>query len=123
MYVYILANGSRTLYVGVTSNLKLRVLQHRNGESKFTRRYGLRRLVYYERVGPAIAALAREHQIKRYDRAKRVALVRSKNPRWDDLAESWFTFPFGTPEGMSKRRRDRAKEAKTRKLKGLRRHT
>ena len=123
MYVYILANSSRTLYVGVTSNLKLRVLQHRNGESKFTRRYGIRRLVYYERVGPPIAAFAREHQIKRYDRAKRVALVRSMNPRWDDLAESWFRFPFGTPEAMSNPRLGHAKKARARKLRGQRRHT
>jgi putative endonuclease len=98
LYVYIMASSSRTLYVGVTNNLKRRVLQHRNGESDFTSRYRIKRLVYYEYLGPPIVAIGREKQIKGYDREQREELVRSMNPRWNDLAESWFKFPFGTPE-------------------------
>ena len=100
LYVYIMCNSSRTLYVGVTNNLKRRVLEHRNGrgEGKFTSRYRIRRLVYYEYVGPPIVAITREKQIKRWDRAKRIALIASMNPAWNDLSHGWFKFPFGTPE-------------------------
>src|SRR4051812_3956140 len=68
LYVYIMSSSSRTLYVGVTTNLKRRVLQHRTGKSEFTRRYRICRLVYVERVGPKVVAYAREKQIKRLDR-------------------------------------------------------
>src|SRR4051812_1246422 len=98
LYVYIMASSSRTLYVGVTNDIRRRVLQHRNGEGEFTKRYRINRLVYYEQLGPPIVAIAREKQIKGLDRKKREALVCSINPRWDDLADSWFKFPFGTPE-------------------------
>src|SRR5437870_5480545 len=100
LYVYIMCNSSRTLYVGVTNNLKRRVLEHRagRGEAKFTARYRIRRLVYYEYLGPPIVAIAREKQIKRWDRAKSVALIASMNPAWNDLSQGWFKFPFGTPE-------------------------
>src|SRR4051812_25743924 len=98
LYVYIMSSSSRTLYVGVTNDLRRRTLQHRDGESNFTKRYRITRLVYYEHLGPPIAAIAREKQIKGLDRKKRVALVSSMNPRWEDLADSWLAFPFGTPE-------------------------
>jgi putative endonuclease len=106
LYVYIMCNSSRTLYVGVTNNLKRRVLEHRDGINKgsFTRKYRIRRLVYYEELGPPIAAIAREKQIKRWDRKKRLDLITSINPGWDDLAEGWFKFPFGTPEKLPKRK-------------------
>jgi putative endonuclease len=120
LYVYIMANSSRTVYVGVTNNLKRRVLQHRNGESKFTHRYRIRRLVYYEYLGPPIVAISREKQIKGYDREKREWLVRSMNPRWNDLAESWFKFPFGTPEPVA-RTIASAAEARAKKLAAIRR--
>lgn len=102
LYVYIMCNSSRTLYVGVTNNLKRRVLQHRDGrgEGRFTSRYRIKRLVYYEYLGPPIVAIAREKQVKRWDRAKRIALISSINPAWNDLAEGWFKFPFGTPERL-----------------------
>jgi putative endonuclease len=99
LYVYIMCNSSRTLYVGVTNNIERRVLEHRSGtgEGKFTSRYRIRRLVYYEQLGPPIAAITREKQIKGWDRAKRIALITSLNPAWNDLADGWFKFPFGTP--------------------------
>ena len=116
LYVYIMASSSRTLYVGVTNNLKRRVLQHRHGQSKFTNRYRITRLAYYEYLGPPIVAIAREKQIKGYDRAKREALIRSMNPRWNDLAESWFKFPFGVPDLPPRTTFTRALEARAKKL-------
>jgi len=89
--VYIMASGSRVLYVGVTNNLPLRITQHREGTgSEFTSRYGITRLVYAEESGDVHEALAREKQIKRWRREKKVALVNSVNPGWDDLAVSWL---------------------------------
>ena len=101
LYVYIMSSSSRTLYVGVTNSLKRQALQHRDGASAFTKRYRITRLVYYERLGPPIVAIAREKQIKGLDRKKREALVTSMNPHWEDLADGWFKFPFGTPEIVS----------------------
>jgi putative endonuclease len=119
LYVYIMASSSRTLYVGVTNNIRRRVLQHRNGEGNFTRRYRINRLVYFEQLGPPILAIAREKQIKWYHRKQKEELIVSMNPRWEDLAKSWFTFPFGTPESFSRsladaqaaRRRKRMKDS------------
>jgi putative endonuclease len=119
LYVYIMASSSRTLYVGVTNDLRRRALQHRNGESAFTKRYRIRRLVYYELLGPPIVAIAREKQIKGLDRRKREALVTSMNPRWDDLANSWFKFPFGTPQDFSQKLMS-ALSARRRKVRGQR---
>jgi putative endonuclease len=118
LYVYIMANSSRTLYVGVTNDLRRRVREHRAGTGKgaFTARYRINRLVYFEYLGPPLVAIAREKQIKAYDREKRVQLVRSMNPRWSDLAEGWSTFPFGTPEQSWRTIVHRAQEARERKL-------
>jgi putative endonuclease len=60
LYVYIMASSSRTLYVGVTNDLRRRALQHRNGESAFTKRYRITRLVYYEQLGPASLVVTME---------------------------------------------------------------
>jgi putative endonuclease len=89
-YVYILASKSRRMYVGVTSNLLARVAQHRQGLSDFTSRYRIKRLVYVETGTSAMAAIAREKQIKAWSRAKKIALVASMNPAWDDLAADQF---------------------------------
>jgi len=86
-YVYILSSRSRTLYVGVTNNLARRLAQHRRGQSTFTRRYRICRLVYFETTNDAMSAIAREKQIKAYRRSKRTALITSVNPAWNDLAE------------------------------------
>src|SRR4051812_46590437 len=96
LYVYILANRSRTLYVGVTNNLRRRVEEHRANQSDFTSRYRIHRLVYFERLGPPIVAIAREKQIKNLGRKGRVDLIVSGNPEWRDLAAAWFKFPFGS---------------------------
>ena len=86
-YVYILANGSRTLYTGVTNDLTRRLHQHRSGlTSSFTRRYAVHRLVHVETASNPRDAIAREKQIKRWTRAKKVALIEATNPDWVDLS-------------------------------------
>ena len=90
-YVYILANRSQTLYVGVTNNLKRRVWQHRQGEIEgFTRRYRIDTLVYFELFGDVYAAIVREKQIKRWRREKKIRLIASENPNWRDLSDQWY---------------------------------
>ena len=90
-YVYILSSRSRNIYTGVTNNIFRRVWQHREGRaSRFTQRYNIHRLVYFEGHGEVYRAIAREKQIKSWTRAKRVALIESENPRWDDLAARWY---------------------------------
>ena len=89
-HVYIMARASKTLYVGVTSDLQERVAQHRQKATGFTSKYNITRLVYYEATSDVGAAITREKQIKGWLRAKKIALVESMNPEWDDLAETWF---------------------------------
>jgi putative endonuclease len=90
-YVYILASRSRTLYVGVTNDIARRVLQHRSGTaSAFTRKYMVRRLVHVETTPSVRDAIAREKEIKRWTRAKKVGLIEAGNPDWADLAATWF---------------------------------
>ena len=88
-YVYILTNQThRVLYTGVTSDLRQRVIQHREGEAdSFTARYKVNILVYYEEFDDVQDAIAREKQIKGGSRAKKLALVESMNAGWIDLAE------------------------------------
>ena len=85
--VYILTDKPRgTLYIGVTSNLPHRIHQHRQALIPgFTKRYGLNRLVYYERHELMTAAIQREKSLKRYSREWKCNLVERENPHWDDL--------------------------------------
>jgi putative endonuclease len=86
-YVYILASKSRTLYVGVTNGLRTRVRQHRQMvPGSFTARYHITRLVYFERFQYVDKAIARETELKDWNRARKVALIESRNPTWEDLA-------------------------------------
>jgi len=90
-YVYIVTNRSRTLYVGVTNNLKRRVWQHKQGDIKgFTSRYHIDQLVHYELFGDVRAAIAREKQIKHWRREKEIQLIVSDNPQWFDLSDGWY---------------------------------
>ena len=90
-HVYILANRTRALYLGVTSDIRRRVWQHKNGcVPGFTRRYNIRNLVYCESFADAHAAIAREKQLKRWPRWRKDRLVEAKNPNWDDLSASWY---------------------------------
>ncbi len=87
---YILCNKPRgTLYVGMTSDLPGRIYQHREGLADgFTKRYGIKRPVYFEQHETALAAIAREKTLKRWPRDWKIALVEESNPRWDDLYEA-----------------------------------
>jgi putative endonuclease len=91
MFVYILASRSRRLYVGVTNDLARRVWEHKSGAVPgFTKRYGITRLVYFERLTGPTQAIEREKRTKDYARVKKVAIIESMNPEWNDLAECWF---------------------------------
>jgi putative endonuclease len=86
-YVYILASRSRTLYVEVTRDLVRRMYQHRQQlPPAFTARYAVTRLVYYEHTNDIRAAVRREKQIKGWKRARKLELIESLNPAWEDLA-------------------------------------
>ena len=89
-FVYILASRRNgTLYVGVTANLPRRVQEHQEGSgSEFTRRYGCRLLVWYERYERIVDAIAREKQIKAGSRRAKLALIEAMNPDWLDLYET-----------------------------------
>jgi putative endonuclease len=84
-YVYIATNRSGTLYTGMTGDLECRLAQHREGLSPFTAKYRIGRLLYFEVAVDRYTALEREWQIKRWNRAKKLALIRSVNPRLRDL--------------------------------------
>ncbi|MFO0991013.1 MAG: GIY-YIG nuclease family protein [Hyphomicrobiales bacterium] len=85
--VYILATARNgTLYVGVTSDLCSRVLPHREGQIPgFTKRYGVKLLVWLETHGTMDGAIKREKQIKEWRRAWKIKLIEETNPHWLDL--------------------------------------
>jgi putative endonuclease len=89
-YVYILTNRPNgTLYVGVTNDLIRRVFEHRSEVVEgFTKRYGLKRLVYFEHFDDIRTAIQREHSIKHWPRAWKVRTIVAMNPDWDDLFDS-----------------------------------
>jgi putative endonuclease len=86
-YVYILTNRPNgILYVGVTNDLIRRVFEHRSGFVEgFTKRYGLKRLIYFEKFDDIRDAIQREHNIKHWSRAWKVRTIVAANPDWDDL--------------------------------------
>jgi putative endonuclease len=85
--VYILASANYgTLYTGVTSDLVRRVWEHKSKTVEgFTERYGVDRLVYFELHDTAEGAITREKQIKKWNRAWKLRLIKEQNPHWDDL--------------------------------------
>ena len=86
-YIYIMTNQKNgTLYVGVTSNLVKRVYEHRNTlEEGFTKKYGLKKLVYYEVFEDIVNAIEREKQLKAGNRKRKLNLIEANNPNWLDL--------------------------------------
>ncbi|MEJ1222759.1 GIY-YIG nuclease family protein [Sediminicola sp. 1XM1-17] len=89
-FVYILTNkNNTTLYVGVTSNLIMRVQEHKEKKDKnsFTARYNLNKLVYYKTFQNIGDAIAREKQLKSGNRANKIDLIERENPEWKDLIE------------------------------------
>lgn len=89
-WVYILASRRNgTLYVGVTNDLARRAYEHRMGQGgSFTRRYSVKHLVWAEEHTEINEAIAREKQIKRWERAWKLRLIEEGNPDWNDLYET-----------------------------------
>jgi putative endonuclease len=90
-YVYIIANASRMLYVGVTNDLTRRMSEHRQKlHPGYASRYNLTHLVHYEVFSDITVAITREKEIKGWRRERKIALIEKKNPGWADLCEEWF---------------------------------
>lgn len=86
--VYILASVRKALYVGVSSDLRRRLYEHKTGAVPgFTTRYRIDRLVYFECADEARSAIQREKQLKGWRRERKIELIESHNPEWDDLAD------------------------------------
>jgi len=89
-YTYIVASRSHNFYVGVTSGIEVRVLQHKNGHfDGYSKKYNCNRLVWFERHPSILDAIAREKQLKGWSRAKKIVLIERDNPAWVDLSEEW----------------------------------
>jgi len=88
--VYIMASRRNgTLYVGITNHLGARAFQHRSGVgSQFTAKYGVKTLVWYEHYGDVRDAIAREKQLKKWERRWKLELIERFNPDWHDLYET-----------------------------------
>ena len=93
-YTYILTNRThRTLYTGVTNDLKRRVYEHKNGtHDGFTKKYHVNMLMYYEIFDSIEYAISREKQIKNYSRINKEELINSINHQWRDLYPEIVTF-------------------------------
>ena len=90
-YAYIVASRSHTLYIGMTGNLSKRVFQHKDKSYVgFSATYNCNRLVWFERFVNPDNAIAREKQLKRWVRGKKIALIEKANPAWADLSEGWY---------------------------------
>ncbi|MDQ3259860.1 MAG: GIY-YIG nuclease family protein [Pseudomonadota bacterium] len=86
-----MASRSRRLYIGVTNHLERRVFEHKSKSlASFTAKYNINRLVYFAETGDVLAAIEREKQLKGWLRAKKIALIESTNPTWEDLSHDWF---------------------------------
>jgi putative endonuclease len=90
-YTYILSSKGKRLYTGVTSELRIRVTQHKEKKNpnSFTSRYNIDQLVYYEGFETIGEAIARESAIKNMHRLQKIQLIVSLNPAWRDLSEDW----------------------------------
>jgi len=91
-YVYMMQSPSRrAVYIGMTSNLRKRVWQHKNHiREGFSDDCNCTRLVYWESYDDVVRAINREKQLKRWRREKKLWLIERKNPRWQDLAADWY---------------------------------
>jgi putative endonuclease len=89
-YTYIVASRTHVLYIGVTSDIEVRLRQHKNGVFEgFSKKYHCDRLVWFERYGFIQTAISREKQLKRWSRVKKIWLIERENPAWVDLSEDW----------------------------------
>ena len=100
-----MASKSGVLYVGITNHLARRIAEHKAGKIPgFTAQYCVKRLLYFEHFESPRDAIAREKEIKSLSRSKKLVLIRTKNPKFADLAEkahwrtrgvSWVTIATG----------------------------
>jgi putative endonuclease len=89
-YVYIMSSPSGTLYIGMTSDIRKRIWQHKQKLVEgFTHKYNITRLLYIETFGDPRSAIAREKQIKACRREKKIALIDAENPEWRDMSKDW----------------------------------
>jgi len=88
-YVYILASKRNgTLYIGVTNDLKRRAHEHKEGlVGGFTKKYGVKNLVYYEFTDNPQSAIQREKHLKNWNRKWKLRLIEENNPNWEDLSD------------------------------------
>jgi len=102
-FVYIITSKYNTaFYTGVTKTLVRRINEHRNGTgSVFTHRYNLNKLVYHEVYPDSKSAIVREKQIKAGSRKKKLELIHSLNPNWDDLFENWLVYKERLPRHLA----------------------
>lgn len=90
-YVYMMFSRSGVLYIGVTNDLVRRVSEHKSMRSSgFTRKYRVIYLGYFEETDDISIAIAREKELKKWRRAKKIALMENMNPEWEDLSEGWY---------------------------------
>ena len=93
-FTYILASRSRTLYTGITSDLMRRAFEHKQKKHEgFSARYNCNWLVWFCRFSDVSEAIQREKELKGWTRAKKIALIESTNPTWEDLGASWYPHP------------------------------
>jgi putative endonuclease len=89
-HIYMMASASGVLYLGMTNDLERRVVEHKTGmKSRFSSQYKTVKLVYFEAFGDVRGAIARDKQIKRWRREKKVWLIEAMNPEWKDLSEGF----------------------------------
>lgn len=91
-YVYIMTNYEETtFYIGVTSDLLRRILEHKSKIKKgFSSKYNLTKLVYFETTDSSISAIEREKKLKRWHREWKINLIKEFNPNFDDLSLQWL---------------------------------
>lgn len=86
-----MTNKSKTLYVGVTNDLRRRVYEHKEKlHEGFTKKYNITKLVYFEETFDVNSAIKREKQLKNWHRDWKINLIESANKEWIDLAEGWY---------------------------------
>jgi putative endonuclease len=89
-----MTNVTGMLYTGVTNDLERRVYEHKSKLIKgYTSRYNLNKLVFFETTNDITIAIAREKQIKGWLRKKKLELIETVNPKWDDLSKDWYDSP------------------------------
>jgi putative endonuclease len=112
-FTYIMSNQLRRLYVGITSELQVRVFKHKRRwyEESFTARYCFDMLVFFEKYSSPGDAIAREKEIKGWRREKKLRLILAANPDWADLSsewnedESWRAIPEAKSRPLLRQRR------------------